>query len=240
MAQTLDQVLAELSKVYDPQANAINQQIGELPSYYQGQRQGLETAKTNAFTNINNDAARRGIGYGGMPIHEQTKYLGERFLPGMQDLATDERQQRFKLTGALNDLNMRRQDQAYGIRQKQVDTETAAQLEREKMRAAERASRVSAAFNPYGNQKQPAPQNNPAESGDPVKYAYDIVMRVAQDHDKIPELGGRFTWGGVANYLKSQGMPVTRGSAADKALNLYFNKNNYDGYVQSLRAQGLA
>lgn len=145
MAQSIEQIVAELENAYKPQVDLIQKQLAELPAYYQAQEQGLNVAKDNAFRDITGQANQRGVLYSGMPIQEQTRYTGERYLPAMAGLKRQQSEQTTGYQSQINDVRSRQYQQAQSIRQNQLQNELQAQIERERIAAQQRqaASRVS-------------------------------------------------------------------------------------------------
>jgi hypothetical protein len=105
MAKTLQAILAERKAIYDPQRALIAQQQAALAPEEAAVTAGLETAKTNAFSDITNQANARGMVYSGAPIAEQQRYVGERYLPAVANLKSDFLGRRTKLEGALLGIN---------------------------------------------------------------------------------------------------------------------------------------
>lgn len=134
MARALDQIMAELESVYSPQKDVYNQKLSALPGQQQAELGGLEAAKTDSFNQITQGANRRGVAFGGIPLAEQASYLGQSYLPAVANL-------KGKFAGLKSDLSLRlaelaakqRQD-AYGIRdyelQEDARREAAAQAAR--------------------------------------------------------------------------------------------------------------
>ena len=153
MARTIEQVMAELETAYAPQKQAVQQRMDQLPGYYQAQREGTETAKSNAFQDITRQANARGMVYSGAPIQEQQRYVGERYLPALAQLSGQEGEQRYGLQQALGQLGTQQLTYAQQIRQKemeldearrQFDAQLAAQREAEARAAAASAKSAAA------------------------------------------------------------------------------------------------
>jgi hypothetical protein len=106
--QLIEQRQRQLAEVYDPQEQFIQQQKAALPGMFEGQRSSLEQAKVNAFRDIGNTAQRRGMFFSGFQPAEQARYLGERFLPGMQDITARQEQARLGLLEQLIGLRGQR------------------------------------------------------------------------------------------------------------------------------------
>lgn len=141
MAQSLAEIIAGLAPVYDPQVQTIQQQQAQLPAQEAAQQAGLDTAKTNAFGDITNQANARGVLYSGTPIDAQNKYVGATYLPAVANLKANTNAEQFKLTDAINEANAQRYTQAQGIlsQQQQNDEKAAndaAQLRLQQQKAA--------------------------------------------------------------------------------------------------------
>jgi hypothetical protein len=89
----------------------------------QAEEQGLNAAKTDAFSQIETAANRRGVFYGGMPIAEEQRYTGAQFLPSVANLRSKYAQQKFDLTSALNKVTSDEYNNANGIHQNELDLE---------------------------------------------------------------------------------------------------------------------
>jgi bifunctional N-acetylglucosamine-1-phosphate-uridyltransferase/glucosamine-1-phosphate-acetyltransferase GlmU-like protein len=79
MARSLDQILTELHAVYQPQKDQYSSALRQVDPAQQAEEQGLQAAKTDAFSQIETAANRRGVFYGGMPIAEEQRYTGLNF-----------------------------------------------------------------------------------------------------------------------------------------------------------------
>ena len=126
MARELSQILTELNNVYNPQRDIYNKQISALDPQQQAEQKGLQAAKQDAFAEIDTGANRRGLFYSGIPIGEQQRYTGSTFLPAVANLHAKYAQQKFNLQDALAKITQDQYNSAYGIRQKEIDSENAA------------------------------------------------------------------------------------------------------------------
>ena len=134
----------ELSRIYNPQVQLLEQQIQALPGQFEGQRSSLEQARVNAFRDIGTQAQRQGMFFSGFRPAEQARYLGERYLPGLQDITARQEEARLGLLGQItglrgqqaesriNFLEQLRQEQA--TRQEQLRRERIAAQEAERER----------------------------------------------------------------------------------------------------------
>lgn len=121
MARDLAQIITELNSVYNPQKEAYNTQINAVDPQMQAEVQGLDQAKTDSFNQITQGANRRGLLFSGIPIAEQSKYVGSTYLPSLANLKGRYAQQKFNLTDALNQLGVRQNTEAQGIHQSELD-----------------------------------------------------------------------------------------------------------------------
>ena len=119
MAQQLEQIIAELNNVYDPQRQTKNQQLEAIDPALQAEEQGLQAAKQDSFGQINDQANRRGMFYSGMPIAEEQRYTGSTYLPALANLRGKYTQQGFNLKDALSEINAKQYGQANDIWQGQ-------------------------------------------------------------------------------------------------------------------------
>lgn len=122
MPQTVDQIIASRASLYNPQRTLIGQQQAALPGQEAADVAGLDTAKTNAFSDIAVGANNRGMTYSGVPISEQSRYIGEKYLPAVAGVKNTYAANRSKLEAALLGIN---QDEATTAQKIQSDQSTA-------------------------------------------------------------------------------------------------------------------
>lgn len=103
-ATRLAQEYANLASVYDPQKALVQQQISAVPGQYEAQKTALEQAKANAFRDITSAAQGRGVYFSGFRPEQEARYTGERFLPALANLSTQQQQATFNLQKALADI----------------------------------------------------------------------------------------------------------------------------------------
>lgn len=213
MARSIDQITAELGSVYNPQIEQVNQQLAALPAYYTAQQGGLDTAKTNAFTDIGNQASAKGMSYSGMPIAEQSRYVGEKYLPAMAQLSKQQSDQTFGLKGQLTDIYGKRMSQAQALQQAELDREEQArqaeanrqaQLQAARMQAQAAARRSSGG----GGGGRAATPKQPS-----INDAAALVNSL-RSQGNIGDSG----YGSIAEYLRQNGYDISRGSVFDKGL----------------------
>ena len=129
MARALADIMTELSSVYNPQRTAANEQynqgIGAVDPQQQADLAGLEAAKKDSFGQIEQGANRRGMFYSGVPIAEQSKYVGQNYLPAVANLSNRYAQIRGNLRQSLADtlanLDVKQREFGQGIYQNEVN-----------------------------------------------------------------------------------------------------------------------
>lgn len=126
MAQDISSILQELDAGYNPQRQAINDQIAQLQPQADAQVQGLKAQQSNAFNDITNGARDRGMGFSGIPIDEQAKYTAGTFLPAVAQVQQSLNTSKNSLVDALNNVNLDQRKTAYGIQSDQLTREQAA------------------------------------------------------------------------------------------------------------------
>jgi hypothetical protein len=154
-AQTLDQVLASLSSVYDPQVQSIQAQQAQLPQQQQSDEAALKAQETSSYNDILNGARSRGTGvaFGGIPLQEQAQYNATNYLPALANLKSSYATKGSALQDALNQINENRTNNAqqiYQFGQQQDLAERQFQYQQAKD-AADRAAAAraaAAAFSP--------------------------------------------------------------------------------------------
>jgi hypothetical protein len=152
MAQTLDQVIASLGSIYDPQIQSVRDQQAQIPKQVADQEQGLQAKQDAAFGDILNGARSRGLGFSGIPLSEQAKYTSTDYLPALANLHTAAINQQQSLTDAINKINEDRFNAGnsmyqFGVQQDFAQQQLAYQKAKD---AADRAAASQAAnsFNP--------------------------------------------------------------------------------------------
>lgn len=159
MARALTDILTELNAVYDPQRTSFNSQISGLDPQMQSEQSGLDFQKKDQFQQITDQANRRGMFYSGLPISEEQRYTGGTFLPAVANLHAKYAQQKFNLQDAIAKITSDQYNQAYGVRQGELDTEEK-QREFDRQLAAQTAAAGGGGFIP-GKVDNPPPKTNP-------------------------------------------------------------------------------
>jgi hypothetical protein len=119
VVQSLDDILATLQPGYAGQEAVYNSQIAALPGQEAGAIQGLDVAKGNAFTDINRGANAKGLAFSGIPIEEQGRYIGEKYLPAVANLKNETQNKTFTLQQALAGLGTEKRNMALSTQQSQ-------------------------------------------------------------------------------------------------------------------------
>lgn len=187
-----------------------------MPAYYQAQTDSLGVAKDNAFRDITGQASARGIVYSGMPIQEQTRYTGEKYLPALAQLQQQKNEKTYGFQSQLTDIYGKRLSQAQALQQQELDREEQArqaELDRQQKErqfqqqlAASRASsgggRSSGGGGGGGTTKQPS-------VGDAA-----ALVNALRSQGNIGDSG----YGSIAEYLRQNGYDISRDSVFDRGL----------------------
>ena len=159
--RTLDQIMAELGSIYDPQVKSIQQRQNLIPEQMKSEEAGLQAKQVSAFDDILSGARRRGLGFSGIPVGEQAKYTATDYLPAIARLRQQGKEQAMSLQDAIYGIKERQQNQALAQRQYEQQRYDAYQTEmrqleaqREAQRASEAAARAAAARPTFGGGRQ--------------------------------------------------------------------------------------
>lgn len=117
--QSYDDIYNSLGSQYQPQTDLVNQQLAQLPTQQAAQQASLDQAKVNAFRDITNSANSKGVLFSGVPIDQQSTYVGTKYLPAVANLNTSFNNQKTSLLGSLNNINAQRMTTARGIQNQQ-------------------------------------------------------------------------------------------------------------------------
>jgi hypothetical protein len=147
MAQTLDQIIAGLSSVYDPQVQSVQAQQAALPQQQQNDQAALQGQQTQAFNSILQGARSRGTGvaFGGIPLGEQAQYNATTYQPALANLYSSYNAKGASLNDAINQINANRYKDAQGIYQFQVGQDQAAAQLAEQQREFDAQQKAAAA-----------------------------------------------------------------------------------------------
>ena len=132
--QSLDQILAQLDPAYAPQRTLYQQQQSLIPGQTQTTLNGLEVSKQNAFRDVNTGANSKGLAFSGIPAAEQTRYLGEKYLPAVAGVQQDATKQQLTLAQSLAQLESEKRLRGMDVQtgqQKSLDAYLEAERERQ-------------------------------------------------------------------------------------------------------------
>lgn len=168
--RSLDQILAELNPIYQPQVDLYQRRQAEIPNQIQAEERGLDAKKDVAYDDILSGARRRGLGFAGIPLAEQAKYNATDYLPAIARLRQQGREQAMSLEEALVGVNQRKSEAAFNMRQyeqKRYDDYMEQLRREEEARRQQAASRAAAAsFAPsFGGGGGPSGGAGPAAQG---------------------------------------------------------------------------
>lgn len=117
--QSLEEIIAQLTPAQQGQKDYIAGQQALVPGQLDVQKQALEAQRQNQFRDIRNVASRSGNTWSGIPLEEQARYLGEKFLPGLANVDAEGQQRMSALEKALIDLDTQTYNQAFSERTRQ-------------------------------------------------------------------------------------------------------------------------
>lgn len=104
----------QLGSVYDPQTQLVQSQIDQLPTQQAAQQASLDQAKVNAFKDITNSANSKGVLFSGVPVDQQSTYVGTKYLPAVANLDTSFNNTKNTLLGQINTIQANRVKDAQG------------------------------------------------------------------------------------------------------------------------------
>lgn len=134
--QALPDILASLEPAFAQTRNLYNTQKAGVAGQTQSSKMALDAKKVKGFNNINDQAAARGVSFGGIPLNEQAEYLSTEYLPGMQRIDEQATQRTDALSLALAQLEQDKYKTGLSTQQRQQDTLNT-YLEQERARQAQ-------------------------------------------------------------------------------------------------------
>lgn len=154
MPRALSDIMTELDSTYNPLRNRSQEVYQKGLDATNPQESadlgGLEIAKNNAFESINTGANRRGMFFSGIPLAEQSKYVGENYLPsiaGLKNRYAGIRGNLYQtLAAQLGDIDTKQREFGQGI----YNSEVQADIERERIAADERNAAAARAASGSG------------------------------------------------------------------------------------------
>ena len=136
-----------IADIYDPQEKFIQEQISGLGAQYEPQKASIEQAKVNAFRDIQKEAFKRGRFFGGFQPAEQARYLGEKYLPGLQQLSLAEQNAKQGLLGRLYDIQSKKGSDILSYLEKRRQEAIAQQNQQALFAQQEKLARMNAPSN---------------------------------------------------------------------------------------------
>lgn len=105
-------VFDSLEGQYQPQVYQLQNEVADLPRQQQAVTDSLNQAKVNAFKDITNSANAKGVLFSGVPIDQQSTYVGTKYLPALAQNQTAFQNTKNTLLGQINTLQAARQRHA--------------------------------------------------------------------------------------------------------------------------------
>jgi hypothetical protein len=178
--RTLQDVISSLQSVYQPQIDLVRQQQTALPQQAQAQSDALGAKKDQAFGDILNGARRRGLGFSGIPLGDQAKYLSTDYAPALANLQTASTNQATSLEQAILGIQQQQNTQGQSIYQAEQDrAEQARQFDAQQRAAAAQSAAFGNLFNPQAPQQPQTPQAPDVYAGinrdNAIKSVHDLL-----------------------------------------------------------------
>lgn len=107
--------VSNLDQTNTQQQAAIDAQIAGLAPQQAAQQASLDQAKVNAFKDITNSANSKGVLFSGVPIDQQSTYVGTKYLPAVANLQTSFNNQKTAFTNTKNSQLSAYQQQRTGL-----------------------------------------------------------------------------------------------------------------------------
>lgn len=217
MPQMLADIMKESDSYYQPKKDLYNQQLSQTDPQQQAEVQGLQQQQQDSFSQIRDQAQRRGLFFSGIPLAEQAKYTATQFLPAVANLQGKYRQQRFGLENALTDLGSQQYSDAMGIQQHQKDQE----FQAEQGRLAREASAAGSGF-PYGGNGDNAGTTTATNSQ--VAGAHTPEQEALWTRMTMKPTGGQYSDAQLASDFQQTYISAQYGNAQDQQkLQMYYS-----------------
>lgn len=123
--QNLEEIIAQLEPGNAGVRNIYNTQLAAIPGQTQAMREGLEVGKQNEFRNIRRTANASGNAFSGVPVEEQMRYVGEKYMPSLAAAEGAAIQQQTELQKALAMLDLETRNRAFDTREGQLKSRQA-------------------------------------------------------------------------------------------------------------------
>ncbi len=219
--QSYDEIYGSLASQYQPQTDLINTQLAQLPTQQAAQQASLDQAKVNAFKDITNQSNSRGVLFSGVPIDQQSTYVGTKYLPAVANMNTSFNNQKTSLLGSLNNVNAQRMTTARGIQSNQQQQLAAYQKAQED--AAYKQAQLGLSYARLG------------QSGANASNA--AATKAAAQYKTQQDQNGNYRFVGPGNQpVKLAGYLQGRygGLDANQALDLISNGSSYDKKIYQM------
>lgn len=238
MARTLDQIIAELNPTFQPQVQSLQAQQQLIPQEIQSQETALNAQKDVAYSDIVDQARRRGVGFSGIPLGEQAKYAATQYAPALAGLRQQGQQKAMSLQDAILGINERRDTLGQQIYQTETDRAFQAQqaeANRRAQAAAAAASRPTLGGLGSGGGSAPAP-----------KAIVGRVDQVSPGNFRFYDAGNKTVTAGTYarnNNLDIRDVLYDLGQGGDRAAAGYYNllrtipNDQYKGVLTQLAKQ---
>jgi ribosomal protein L16 Arg81 hydroxylase len=184
MARSFDQVLADVTARSDPQRQTVLSQIADLPNQQAAQTSAIGAQKDQAYSDITDDARRRGLGFSGIPLGEQAKYAATTYAPALANLASSFNNQKGTLESALSQIGQNdystandifNQERNFEEQQRQFNENLAFQKQQAAQQAAAARASNAALSSLYGGGTQQQAPTDPYASVNKQNAANAIV-----------------------------------------------------------------
>lgn len=223
--RTLEQILAEIGSIYEPQVQNVRQKQAAIPGRIASEERGLEAKQTQSFEEIMGGARRRGMGFSGIPVAEQYRYNATEFQPALARLRQQGHSEALSLEDAIFGINERKSTLAHQLRQTDVDNDFRerqfAAAQEEARRAAARAAAASSGFGGFGGGSGGGGGNKPAPTkGNPhEEWAAASVKKV---------LGTNNAEAIVSDYNAARRYYMQTGNEGDKLKLIFYQQQRPD------------
>lgn len=144
--ETLAQSMAGLDPAFQEQKGLIQEQIGGLDAKYDIEKQAMEGTRVQSFESINRSMVGRGAAFSGIGADEQSRYLANEYLPGLQRVDQAKRDESLKLRGQVADLGMQQTTMAMSRIQQQEQALNQWNLQQAQMEAQAREAEIQRQF----------------------------------------------------------------------------------------------
>lgn len=154
--QNLSDIIAQYTAAQQPQQAQLDTEVASNDASGSAQTAGLNTAKTNAFGDIEQAANNKGMYFSGFSPDAEAKYTGSTYLPALAKLQSTISATRDTLLGKKADLSAAASTSALSTQQDEQKTLDAYNAQQEQEAATARAAAAQQAFEASENAKNRA------------------------------------------------------------------------------------